>query len=60
MEVKKRIAYFAGTECHVFESRNKDTNTDGLLRWTFTIASFWGETPKGKFVIDIYDKVIAF
>ncbi|KAE9538815.1 hypothetical protein AGLY_005397 [Aphis glycines] len=44
-----------GTECHVLESRSKDFNTRGLKRWTFSILAFWGESPKGNFVIDIYD-----
>jgi len=44
-----------GTECHVLESRPKDFNTQGLKRWTFTVLSFWGEPPKGHFVIDIFD-----
>uniref|UniRef100_A0A2H8TZJ6 Neuroendocrine convertase 1 n=2 Tax=Melanaphis sacchari TaxID=742174 RepID=A0A2H8TZJ6_9HEMI len=44
-----------GTECHVLENRPKDFNTQGLQRWTFSILAFWGESPKGNFVIDIYD-----
>lgn len=46
-----------GTECRVLESRPKDFNTNGLRRWTFTILAFWGESPKGNFVIDIFDTV---
>jgi len=46
-----------GTECHVLEDRPKDFNTNGLGRWTFSILAFWGESPKGNFIIDIFDKV---
>ncbi|KAL5239580.1 hypothetical protein ACI65C_006990 [Semiaphis heraclei] len=44
-----------GTECHVLENRPKDFSTNGLRRWTFSILAFWGESPKGNFVIDIFD-----
>lgn len=46
-----------GTECHVLENRPKDFSTNGLRRWTFSILAFWGESPKGNFVIDIFDTV---
>eukprot|EP00102_Acyrthosiphon_pisum_P004013 XP_001947137.2 PREDICTED: neuroendocrine convertase 1 [Acyrthosiphon pisum] len=45
-----------GTECRVLENRPKDFNANGLGRWTFSILAFWGESPKGNFVIDIFDK----
>jgi len=54
------IFVLVGTECHVLESRPKDFNTQGLKRWTFTVLAFWGEPPKGHFVIDIFDTVNTF
>lgn len=49
-----------GTQCHILENRPRDIDTNGLNRWTFSTLAFWGESPKGTFIIDIFDKVDIF
>lgn len=49
--------WYTGTECHVLESRKLDISNQGLKKWTFSVLAFWGESPKGDFIIDIFDTV---
>ncbi|XP_050520108.1 neuroendocrine convertase 1-like [Daktulosphaira vitifoliae] len=45
-----------GTTSQLLEKRGKDRNVQGLRKWTLTTLAFWGESPKGYFYIDVFDK----
>lgn len=41
----------------LLEPRKNDNSSDGFFDWTLNSVMTWGETPKGRWRIDIYDMV---
>ncbi|KAF0988619.1 hypothetical protein HZS_6956, partial [Henneguya salminicola] len=45
----------SGTISPILDKRNEDDSTVGFINWTMTTVHFWGENPKGQWIIKFKD-----
>lgn len=45
-----------GTAVQILSARKQDKSKDGFRKWKFMSVATWGEDPRGKWILHIFDK----
>lgn len=51
------MSHFLGNSVQILSPRKLDNSNAGFTKWKFMSIATWGEDPRGKWTLEIFDEV---